>query len=96
MNSWKGSSELQPSFIWELDGGDLLTSRSSRFIHGGKNRYRLNNRLCGPQNQAEWFGEDANLSLLPGFETRIFQSASLLTTSTELSQFKSQLNATNL
>ena len=39
-----------------------------------KNRYRLNKRQCGPQNRSEWYGEKENPSLLPGFETRIFQS----------------------
>jgi hypothetical protein len=40
-----------------------------------KSRYRLNKRQCGPQNQSEWYGEKENTSPVPGFETRIFQSA---------------------
>jgi hypothetical protein len=55
------------------DGRGWSVSRPDRFTPGICPRYAINRRLAGPQSLFGHFGEEINLSPLPGIEPRTVQ-----------------------
>ena len=70
-----GGVEVQlHSFLTSaLDGGESLTSRSSRCALANEPRYPLNRRFGGPRSRCRLFAKEKNILPLPGFEAEIVQ-----------------------
>ena len=57
----------------ELEGDELSTPHTGRFIPGKDPRYALNGTLSGLQNLSGRYGKEKHFSCLPGTEPRTFQ-----------------------
>jgi hypothetical protein len=87
-----GSGGIAPPFLESaLDGGEWSASRPYRFTpFETAPQYPLYRRLFGPQSRSGRYGEDKNLSSLPGLEPRLLglPACSLFAIPNELSRLR--------
>ena len=67
MKAYTGSGGIDP-LIFDLGGGEWLTSRPGCCTARKEPLYPLNRRLGGPQSQCRCFGKENNVLPLPAFE----------------------------
>ena len=74
MKAYRGSNGITPPFLtWALDGGEWLTSHSSRFAPAKEPRYPLNMNVGGLERRSGLIKEETNPSSGSAFEPKIVQ-----------------------